>query len=223
MVQAFTLGELVFALRCGSVGANLAFPLCCGFLKARKVNTRFTPTTRLEQQREGEHKVRPYMLLSISNLDVFYGVIQATARRQPAHRSRRDRDADRADGAGKTTLLRTISGLLRPARGSIRWNAQDGTALRTGAAADQSPSSVLPYEPAPPDAVEEWLAPHEVVRQGISHVPEGRQIFANLTVIDNLMLGAYQRNDKDGIRRDLDRALSLFPILAERRRQAPGH
>src|SRR5207248_1064018 len=78
-----------------------------------------------------------------------------------------------SNGAGKTTLLRTISGLLRPAAGSIQW-------LGNGSAAS---------------AVHE-LKPHEIVRLGISHAPEGRQVFANLTLRENLLLGGYQQRSR---------------------------
>jgi branched-chain amino acid transport system ATP-binding protein len=102
-----------------------------------------------------------------------------------------------ANGAGKTTLLRTISGLLRPAEGRLTWGA-NGSSELTG------------------------LAPHEIVRLGISHVPEGRQIFANLTVRENLLLGAYQQQSRQQIARDIDRCFNLFPVLSERRHQRSG-
>ena len=99
-----------------------------------------------------------------------------------------------SNGAGKTTTLLTISGILRPRHGSVRFRGQDITAT----------------------------APHEIVRRGISHCPEGRQIFTGLTVAENLMMGAYQRQDRDGVARDLQWIHSLFPILASRRRQPAG-
>lgn len=99
------------------------------------------------------------------------------------------------NGAGKTTLLRTISGLLRPKAGSISW--QEDRPIQS-------------------------LRPDEIVRLGISHVPEGRQVFANMTVRENLALGAYQRNDKPEIQSDMDRCYTLFPVLAERREQRSG-
>jgi branched-chain amino acid transport system ATP-binding protein len=100
-----------------------------------------------------------------------------------------------ANGAGKTTLLRTISGLLKPVNGTITW--QDNQQIQ-------------------------GHRPDEIVRLGISHVPEGRQVFANMNVRENLNLGAYQRNDKAEIKSDLDRIYSLFPVLAERREQRSG-
>jgi branched-chain amino acid transport system ATP-binding protein len=100
-----------------------------------------------------------------------------------------------ANGAGKTTLLRAISGLVKPVAGEIIW--QDGQALS-------------------------HLRADQIVRAGISHVPEGRQIFANMTVRENLGLGAYQRHDRAEIQRDVDRCYTLFPVLAERREQRAG-
>ena len=138
------------------------------------------------------------MLLSVRNLEVCYGVISAL---QDV-----SLDVDRseivtligANGAGKTTLLRTISGLLRPRRGEVLWENSGGRiALQR-------------------------LRPHEIVRLGVGHVPEGRQIFANLSVRENLMLGAYQRKGGDAVRADLERCYTLFPVLAERREQRGG-
>jgi branched-chain amino acid transport system ATP-binding protein len=104
-----------------------------------------------------------------------------------------------ANGAGKTTTLRTVSGLLRPYSGRIVYQ---------------------------PDADREFpidrLPPEEIVRQGISHCPEGRGIFAGLTVKENLMVGAYLRRDKPGIREDFERVCKLFPILEKRTSQAAG-
>ena len=99
-----------------------------------------------------------------------------------------------SNGAGKTTTLMTISGLLRPRQGTIRYNGHDLTRM----------------------------APHDIVRIGISHCPEGRQIFTQLTVAENLILGAYNRTDRRAIARDQEWVESLFPILAERRHQSAG-
>ena len=98
------------------------------------------------------------------------------------------------NGAGKTTTLRTISGLLVPLRG------------------------VLTLEDQPLGGV----PPHEIVRRGIAHVPEGRRIFNRLTVRENLTMGAYTRNDASVIANDLDRVLVLFPRLQERITQVAG-
>src|SRR5919107_5306524 len=135
------------------------------------------------------------MLLSVQNFEVCYGVISALQGVSI--------DIDRGEivtliggnGAGKTTLLRTISGLLRPKQGrAVLDGGHDLTKL-----------------PA-----------HEIVRLGVSHAPEGRQIFANLSVRENLMLGAYQRSGAAEIQADLDRCYTLFPVLAERREQRSG-
>ena len=99
-----------------------------------------------------------------------------------------------ANGAGKSTTLKTISGLLRPRKGTVRLDEAD---LRT-------------------------VAPHEIVRRGVVHVPEGRRIFARLSVQDNLMAGAITRDDKPGVAADLAMVYDTFPRLHERRRQAGG-
>jgi len=97
------------------------------------------------------------------------------------------------NGAGKTTTLRTISGLLRPASGSIRFQ---------GSRIDETPA-------------------HEIVTLGLAHSPEGRRIFPRLTVEQNLLLGAFSRRD-GGVSKDLKAAYELFPILGERKAQAAG-
>lgn len=135
------------------------------------------------------------MLLNIDNLSVSYGAIKAL-HGVSLHIERGEIvTLIGSNGAGKTTLLRTISGLLKPTEGTIQWNG--GVAI-AGERADR------------------------IVRHGISHSPEGRQIFSHLTVRENLMLGAYQRTDKGEIRRNLERCYTLFPVLAERREQRSG-
>jgi branched-chain amino acid transport system ATP-binding protein len=98
------------------------------------------------------------------------------------------------NGAGKTTTLRTISGLLVPSRGAL---TLDGAPLG-------------------------GIAPHDVVRRGIAHVPEGRRIFNRLTVRENLLMGAYIRRDVAAIAGDLERVFALFPRLSERVTQTAG-
>lgn len=98
------------------------------------------------------------------------------------------------NGAGKSTTLRAISGLLKPTRGQIQFD-------------DQLIKSLLP---------------HKIVQKGLVHVPEGRGIFANLTVEENLTMGAYTRRDHAGIRVDHERALHLLPRLRERLSQQAG-
>ncbi len=99
-----------------------------------------------------------------------------------------------ANGAGKTTLLRTISGLLKSRSGSIQWNNRE-----------------LTHVPA-----------HDVVKLGIAQAPEGRMIFANLTVLENLRMGAYLRKDNDGIKTDMEQCFTIFPRLKERLAQPGG-
>jgi len=98
------------------------------------------------------------------------------------------------NGAGKTTTLRTISGLLRPKSGRIAFLGDDITAV----------------------------APHKIVARGLGHVPEGRMIFSNLTVDENLAMGAYLQKDKAAIARDREYVFCIFPRLKERLRQTAG-
>src|SRR5436190_17074243 len=138
------------------------------------------------------------MLLTIDNLQVSYGAIRAL--------QGVSLNIDRGEivtligsnGAGKTTLLRTISGLLRPTNGEIQFSSNgDAPQLQD-------------------------LPPHEIVRLGISHCPEGRQVFANLTTRENLLLGGYQHKSKSDLHRDLNHVFEQFPVLAERRNQKAG-
>jgi branched-chain amino acid transport system ATP-binding protein len=99
-----------------------------------------------------------------------------------------------SNGAGKTTLMRTVSGALQTTAGEIR---VDGKPLTNASTAD-------------------------FVRAGVAHVPEGRRLFSAMSVRDNLLMGAYLRNDTDAIAADLERIYTMFPILAERRRQDAG-
>lgn len=99
-----------------------------------------------------------------------------------------------ANGAGKTTTLRTITGLLKPRQGTVLLEGEE-----------------LSTYPA-----------HEIVFKGVAMVPEGRGIFSKLTVLENLEMGAYSREDKDQIKKDLELVLALFPRLKERRNQVAG-
>ena len=99
-----------------------------------------------------------------------------------------------ANGAGKTTTLRTISGVVRPKSGTITFGGEDITEL----------------------------APHKIVGRGLAQSPEGRMVFANLTVMENLRMGAYLRNDKPNIIKDLEYIFGVFPRLKEREKQTAG-
>ena len=98
------------------------------------------------------------------------------------------------NGAGKSTTLKTISGLLRPREGYVKLNGED----------------LLQYKA------------HEIVAKGVVQVPEGRQVFAALTVMENLEMGAFTRDDRDGIRADIEKVFHIFPRLKERQRQVAG-
>ena len=99
-----------------------------------------------------------------------------------------------ANGAGKTTILHTITGLLKPKSGSVMFEGKE-----------------LTTTPA-----------HEIVKLGMAHVPEGRRVFADLSVYDNLMLGAYTRKDKNEIAKTLEMVYERFPRLEERKKQIAG-
>jgi branched-chain amino acid transport system ATP-binding protein len=132
-------------------------------------------------------------LLSLEGLHVHYGAIHALKGVTIAVEPGQIVTLVGANGAGKSTTLRAVSGLLRSSRGEIRFEGKS-----------------LVGRPA-----------HEIVRLGISHVPEGRIVFANLSVLDNLELGAYLRRDR-AIREDRERVFKLFPRLEERKHQASG-
>ncbi len=136
-------------------------------------------------------------MLKIKNISTFYGKIQALRNVSIHIQAGEVVSLIGANGAGKTTLLNTISGLLTPASGEISFD-------------DQSLKG---------------LAPDQIVKLGISQVPEGRQIFFHHTVLENLELGAYlrmQRKNRDEIDQDLARIYRLFPVLAERKKQLAG-
>lgn len=133
-------------------------------------------------------------MLKIENLNVFYGNIHALQDISLNIQQGEMVAILGANGAGKTTTLATISGLLKPKSGKIYFEGRDITGIPT----------------------------HQIVSLGISHVPEGRQIFTNLTVQENLRLGAYQRRDTKLINDDANWVYSLFPILKERQSQTAG-
>ncbi len=105
-----------------------------------------------------------------------------------------------ANGAGKTTTLRTISGLLQPRKGRLEYRPNgEGRSLDLGS-----------------------MQAEKIVAAGLCHCPEGRGVFSRLTVRENLLMGAYLRDDNEGIRRDMERVKSMFPILADRKSQLAG-
>ncbi len=133
-------------------------------------------------------------LLTVDGLETFYGSIQALKGVSFEVPEGSIVTLLGANGAGKSTTLKSISGLVRPARGTVTF---------TGRRIDGLPSE-------------------QIVRLGISHVPEGRELFPELTVLENLKMGAYTRTEKRAIERSLERAQAHFPILAERRLQLAG-
>jgi len=133
-------------------------------------------------------------VLKIQNLVVHYGVITALQGVSLKVPAGAIVTLIGANGAGKTTTLRTVSGLLRAAGGAVLYDGQDVT----------------------------HLAPHQLVRRGIAHVPEGRMVFANLTVHENLMMGAYLIRDRKRIATQLGYVLDVFPRLKEREKQSAG-
>ncbi len=133
-------------------------------------------------------------MLKVENMDVYYGNIQALHNISLEVNEGEIVTLIGANGAGKSTLLKTLSGLLKPKKGKIEFLGKS----ITGKAAQT------------------------IVKAGISHVPEGRRVFANLTVEENLELGAFLRKDKAGINSDLTKVYETFPRLLERRKQLSG-
>ena len=132
-------------------------------------------------------------MLAIRNLTVRYGAITALHGISLEVKPGSIVTLLGSNGAGKTTTLRAVSGLVK-ATGEIVYNGRSIAGAK----------------------------PHKIVAAGLSHVPEGRMIFANLTVAENLDMGAYLRNDKAGIQQDLDFVCTMFPRLRERRAQLAG-
>jgi branched-chain amino acid transport system ATP-binding protein len=133
-------------------------------------------------------------ILELLNVEASYGAVVAI--RGVSLRVRRGEIATvlGANGAGKTTIMRTISGILDPTKGRILFKGEDITAKD----------------------------PARIVRMGLSHVPEGREIFPLLSVRDNLVMGAFTRHDRAGIARDMEMVFGYFPILRERAHQEAG-
>ena len=133
------------------------------------------------------------VLLDVRALDVYYGAVHALKGADLEVRRGEIVTLIGANGAGKSTLLRTIAALIQPRAGAITFDGRDLIKL----------------------------PPHEIVALGVSHAPEGRAVFANLTVEDNLVLGAYLRRDA-AVGDDMQRMFGIFPRLKERRKQAAG-
>ncbi len=133
-------------------------------------------------------------MLSVNNLQVHYGMIQAIKDVSFEVNEGEVIALIGANGAGKTTILHTVSGLLQPTKGSIIFEGQDITKV-----------------PA-----------HKIVSLGMAHVPEGRRVFAQLTVLENLKLGAYTRKDKNEMEETLQMIYKRFPRLEERKNQVAG-
>jgi branched-chain amino acid transport system ATP-binding protein len=133
-------------------------------------------------------------MLEVENVHAYYGKIQALKDISLNVDKGEIVTLIGANGAGKSTTLKTISGLLRPRQGSVRL---DGEELTT-------------------------LLPHKIVTKGVVQVPEGRRIFGQLTVMENLDMGAFTCRDNQQIKTNLDKVFNLFPRLKERRRQVAG-
>ena len=133
-------------------------------------------------------------VLKLMNVESAYGPIKAIRGVSLQVRPGEIATVLGSNGAGKTTILKTISGIIDPRKGSIEFKGQDITAKD----------------------------PAHIVQQGLSHVPEGREVFALLSVRDNLTMGAYTRSDRDGVAKDLEAVFNYFPILRERAAQDAG-
>jgi branched-chain amino acid transport system ATP-binding protein len=133
-------------------------------------------------------------MLELANIEASYGPVQALRGVTLAVPKGKIVTVLGANGAGKSTILKTISGIIDPSKGQIRFEGAE----------------IQSRDPA-------WI-----VRRGISHVPEGREVFPLLSVEENLRMGAYTRSDAEGIAQDIDMVFGYFPILKERARQEAG-
>ena len=134
------------------------------------------------------------IVLSVEGVHTFYGSIEALKGITLEVREGEIVTLIGANGAGKSTTLRSINGLNHPRTGKIVFQGTDVTSM----------------------------APHQIVKRGISQSPEGRKLFPRMSVTENLEMGAFQRSDRAEIREDMDRVFSLFPRLAERKTQKAG-
>jgi len=133
-------------------------------------------------------------ILKLLNVESAYGPIRAIRGVSLAVEKGRIGTVLGANGAGKSTILKTISGIIDPRKGSVEFAGSDITAMD----------------------------PADIVRRGLSHVPEGREVFPLLSVRDNLLMGAYTRTDRDAAARDMEMVYGYFPILRERAHQEAG-
>lgn len=133
-------------------------------------------------------------MLQINDIDVYYGAIHALKKMSLQVEQGSIVTLIGANGAGKTTTLKTISGLIRPRSGEVLFKGQDISKV----------------------------APEKIVALGISQVPEGRRVFASMSVLENMEMGAYLRKDKKAIADDMENVFSRFPRLKERRKQMAG-
>lgn len=133
-------------------------------------------------------------MLELNSIDVFYDNIQALSDVNLVVEDGEMVTLVGANGAGKSTTLKAISGLNKPKKGDIKLKGKSLNSLKAS----------------------------DIVRMGISHVPEGRRIFSNMTVMENLEMGAYIRDDKSNLKRDYDKVFALFPRLKERKNQIAG-
>jgi branched-chain amino acid transport system ATP-binding protein len=134
------------------------------------------------------------VILEVTDMHTYYGSIHALKGISLEVREGEIVTLIGANGAGKSTTLRSINGLNRPRRGSIRFQGKDITND----------------------------APHNIVKMGVAQSPEGRKLFSRMSVLENLQMGAFQRTDRANIREDLDRVYHLFPRLNERKTQKAG-
>ena len=133
-------------------------------------------------------------ILELANVESSYGPVQALRGVSLSVPQGKIVTVLGANGAGKSTILKTISGIIDPAKGQVKLRGAE---------------------------IQGW-SPDRIVRAGVVHVPEGREVFPLLSVEDNLRMGAYTRRDKDGVARDLELVFGYFPILRERARQEAG-
>ena len=143
---------------------------------------------------DGQATPKPGTILEVEGIHTFYGSIQALKGITIEVREREIVTLIGANGAGKSTTLRSINGLNHPREGRIRFQGKDIT-----------------NEP-----------PHDIVKMGISQSPEGRRLFPRMSVLENLEMGAFQREDRSTMKDDLERVYTLFPRLAERKGQKAG-